>query len=168
MSGSFGGPSDALPAVSLRLAGEVGQTALVQVASGGPTALAELDQHVAAVRAAITASQAGYGRRAAAAAARSATDARIGPAPSTLGDAGGRCPDAPFAADAVSAEPALPLELLLHYVCGFLEEAVSDGWWPARDTAAACPDWQSMRLAAACQLIDAAEAAAQIPPDLYS
>jgi hypothetical protein len=166
MSDSFYAASPVLPAVGMRLASEVGRAALDRVAKSGPTALAELDQHLTAVRAAITDSEARY-RSTAAAAARAATDARIGSAPAGgLDGAADRCPTVPYAAHAVSAESPLPLELLHHYACGFLEEAVSDGWWPSCEAAASRLDWQSMRLAALCRLITASEAAAQVPPDL--
>jgi hypothetical protein len=37
-----------------------------------------------------------------------------------------------------------------------MEEAVTRDWWPEPDTD---PDWESMRIAAVCQLISQAEAA---------
>jgi len=75
------------------------------------------------------------------------------------------CPDVPFVADARSPEASPPVPLLLHYLCGFIEEAVTRDWWPY-DESDAGPDWESMRIAAACQLISRAEAAAELHPDL--
>lgn len=76
----------------------------------------------------------------------------------------------------------LPLRLLLHYACGFVEAAVSGDWWPGdlalapgEPTAAATGpggvppsgiDWPSMRMAAICHLVSIAEAAADVPPGL--
>jgi hypothetical protein len=74
------------------------------------------------------------------------------------------CPDVPFAASALHAEAILPLELLLHYTCGFVQAALSDGWIP--EASADASDWASLRLAATCQLIRQAEAAAALHPDL--
>ncbi len=155
-----------LPAADLRLAGHIGQATLDWVDAAGPAALAELDQHVAAVREALADSQAAIGRWAAAVAARGAVDARAGGSGySGLGDLlsamTSGCPDVPFAADAASA----PLPLLLHYICGFLEETATRDWRPGFDWRPA-PDWESMRLAAACRLICAAQAAATPQPDL--
>jgi hypothetical protein len=155
-----------LPAVGLRLASEIGTAALEQVAKSGPTALAELDQHLTAVRTAIIDSEVRY-RPTAAATARAVTDARIGPVPAAeLDGASERRLDVPNASEAATADSSLAMELLQHYACGFLEEAVAGGWWPARQTAASRLDWQSVRLAALCRLINVAEAATQIPPDL--
>jgi Family of unknown function (DUF6401) len=160
-----------LSAVSLRLAGHVGQATLDWVAARGVTAQANLDQHVAAVRATIAECESARGRRADAVTKRAAVDARVGaPARSNLGELlstmAGSCPDVPFAPDARTAEPTLPLALLLHYSCGFLEEAVLARWWPATNRSGAA-DWESMRLAAVCKLISSAEAAAELHPDLY-
>jgi Family of unknown function (DUF6401) len=151
----------ALSAVSLRLAGEVGQATLDQVKAGAAAARADLDQHVAAVRAALADSAAAHGRRAAAVAVRAAVDARVGAAGHTgLGDLltamTRSCPDVPFAGRAAETEPHLPLVLLLHYACAFIEEAVTGDWWPATDPRPE-PDWESMRLAAVCLLIAQAE-----------
>jgi hypothetical protein len=160
----------ALSAVSLRLAGEVGQRTLDWVAADGPAARADLDQHVAAVRAAVADYPVASERRTAAIAGRAAVDARVGAAGCAgLGELLSAmvrsCPDVPFVSDASSADESLPLALLLHYICGFLEEAVTRDWWPAAD-AEADPDWESLRLAAACQLITEAEAAADLHPDI--
>jgi hypothetical protein len=46
------------------------------------------------------------------------------------------------------------LSALVGYASGFLEAATSRGWWPA--TADQPPDWESMRLAAVCQLVSEA------------
>jgi hypothetical protein len=56
------------------------------------------------------------------------------------------------------------VELLLHYACGFVQAAVSDGWLP--EVSADADDWVSLRLAAVCLLIRQTEAAAMVHPDL--
>jgi hypothetical protein len=165
--------SAGLSAVSLRLAGEVGQYTLNCVADGGPALRADLDQHVAAVRAAIAEYPMDGERRNAAIAGRAAVDARVGEAGcqglgELLSAMVRSCPDVPFVRDACSPEESVPLVLLLHYACGFLEEAVTRDWWPAGDEEAADPDWESMRIAAVLQLISQAEAAAELHPDLPS
>ena len=142
-------PAGLSPA-ALRLAGHVGQTALDRIAAGGVAIVAQLDQHVAAVRAELAACS---GAR------RSGAAAAGAPGP---GDA--TCPDVPFVASALHAEAAAPLELLLHYTCGFVRAALRDGWTPA--ASADADDWVSLRLAAICQLISQAEAAASAHPDL--
>jgi hypothetical protein len=172
-------PPVALSAVALRLAGHVGQTALDRIEDGGAAAVAELDQHTAAVRAELAACQepltgaqlAGqaasrattrgtrWGRRGR---VRYARDLAAKRARTRSTDA--TCPDVPFVASAVHAQETVPIKLLLHYACGFIEAAVSSDWWPA-DSADAT-DWVSLRLAAICQLIIAAEAAAELHPDL--
>jgi hypothetical protein len=132
---------------ALRLAGHVGQTALDRVAASGVGNVAKLDQHVAAVRDELGACQRPPVSRGRAAKA----------APRKL-----RCPDVPFASTPLYVEPPLPLELLLHYASGFVEAALSDGWYPAASAEAV--DWVSLRLAAICQLISQSEAAAQLDP----
>jgi Family of unknown function (DUF6401) len=164
--------SAGLSAVSLRLAGEVGQHTLNRVADGGPALRADLDQHVAAVRAAIAEYPMDGERRNAAIAGRAAVDARVGEAGcqglgELLSAMVRSCPDAPFVSDARSSEESVPLVLLLHYACGFLEEAVTRDWWPLGDEQAD-PDWESMRIAAVLRLISQAEAAADLHPDLHS
>jgi hypothetical protein len=175
-----------LSSVSLRLAGEVGQTALNQVSVVGAAAAADLDQHIAALRAEIAACRepmiasaqlaglaAGRSRRALRAAqAQPGPDAPPDRRPgrdqiSRDGTGPGRvtCPDVPFVASALRAESVLPLRLLLHYGCGFVEGAVSAGWWPG-EAPAGTIEWESMRLAALCELISRAEAAAELHPDL--
>jgi Family of unknown function (DUF6401) len=165
-------PSSAgLSAVSLRLAGEVGQSTLNRIAAGHPALSADLDQHVAAVRAAIAEYPMAGGRRNAAIAGRAAIDARVGAAGhqglgELLSAMARSCPDVPHACDVRGSDEAVPLELLLHYVCGFLEEAVTRDWWPADEDDQdenADPDWESMRVAAVLQLISQAEAAAELP-----
>jgi hypothetical protein len=161
--------SHALSAVSLRLGGEVSRRALDRVAADGSAAVADLDQHVSAVREAI----AGYpvaGRdQEAAVASRAALDARVGAAGmpgvgELLSAIARRCPDAPFVAS-VLPEEVPPLTLLLHYLCGFVEEAVTRDWWPAAEPDAEL-DWESLRIAATCQLISRAEAAGGSGPGL--
>jgi hypothetical protein len=164
--------SAGLSAVSLRLAGEVGQYTLNCVADGDPALRADLDQHVAAVRAAIAEYPMDGERRNAAIAGRAALDARVGEAGcqglgELLSAMVRSCPDVPFVSDACSSEESVPLVLLLHYVCGFLEEAVTRDWWPLGDEQAG-PDWESMRIAAVLRLISQAEAAAELHPDLHS
>jgi len=138
-----------LSPVALRLAGHVGQTALDRVAAGGVAIVAELDQHVAAVRAEL------------AAACQERPVARAEPAAEP---ARATCPDVPFAATALHTETTVPVELLLHYASGFVQAALGDGWVPA--ASADADDWVSLRLAAICQLIRQAEAAATAHPDL--
>jgi hypothetical protein len=133
-----------LSPVALRLAGHVGQIALDRVATGGVAVLAELDQHVAAVREELGACQ------------RAGAD--------KPGSVDQKCPDVPFVATALHAETTVPVELLLHYACGFVRAALSDGWTPAESADAG--DWASLRLAAICQLIRQTEAAATVHPDL--
>jgi hypothetical protein len=161
-----------LSAVGLRLAGEVGQATLLRVAADGAAIQADLDQHVAAVRAAITECQAAHGREASTIERHAAVDARVGPGAGTglgelLSATTRACPDAPFVADACAREPGPPLPLLLHYLCGFVEEAVTRDWWPATDRDSLPIDWESMRIAAVCTLISAAEAESGLNPDLY-
>jgi hypothetical protein len=156
-----------LSAVSLRLAGEVGQRTLDWVAATGSAARADLDQHVAAVRAAIADYPMAGERQTAAIAGRAAVDARVGavgrPGLGELLSATVRsCPDVQFAPDGSSPRKCVPLVLLLHYACGFMEQAVTRDWWPEPD---ADPDWESRRIAAVCQLISQAEAAAELDPD---
>ena len=159
-----------LSAVSLRLAGEVGQLALDHVAASGPVAQAGLDQHISAVRSALAEYPNAGERQTAAVAGRAAVDARVGAAGCPgLGDLlsaiARSCPDVPFVADASRPEESAPLALLLHYLCGFIEEAVTRDWWPEPDPAE--PDWESLRIAAVCHLISQAEAAAELHPDLH-
>jgi hypothetical protein len=127
-----------LPVLALRLAGHVGQTALDRIAD--VSAVAELDQHIAAVRAELADCQ-----------------------QPALG-AVARCPDVPFVGNALEAEATVPVGLLLHYAGGFVDAALSSGWRTA-DSADAS-DWVSLRLAAICQLISQAQAAAELHPDL--
>ncbi len=170
----------ALSAVALRLTGHVGQTALDRIAGGGAAAAAQLDQHMAAVRAEL----AGCMQPAASGAQVTGETARRESRPGTALNRGGRtghtiglaarlamlrsadatCPDVPFVDSALQAEATVPVRLLLYYASGFVEAAVSDGWWPAESADAT--DWVSLRLAAICQLISQAEAAAELHPDL--
>jgi hypothetical protein len=130
-----------LTAAAIRLAGHVGQTALERIPGDGVAALAELDQHVAAVRAEL-----GAWQRAPAGGAEAA------------------CPDVPFVPTALISEAVVPANLLLHYACGLVEAALGSDWRPA--DSAGSRDWASMRLAAICHLIRQAEAAAELHPDL--
>jgi Family of unknown function (DUF6401) len=173
-----------LSAASLRLVGHVGQVTLDRLQEASVACLADFDQHVAAVRAELTvacqlpsdaaASRAGRaadrrtarnarGSRAArtSRASRTASTATV-PTPPTGTDVS--CPDVPFASSALCPAPVLPRILLLHYACGFVEAAVSSGWQPSVTRRGS--DWESMRLAAICQLVAQAEAAAAMHPDL--
>jgi hypothetical protein len=176
-----------LSAVGLRLTDEVGQAVLDWVAAGDLAISAALDQHVAAIRAALAAcppdeprsarlagQEAHQAARSQAArsqaarphhARRSSAAGQPAGRPNALSPATGAiaCPDAPFADSAWHADEPLPLRLLLHYACGFVEAAVRADWWPGeRDTV----DFESVRLAAVCRLVRQAEAAAAVPPDL--
>jgi hypothetical protein len=168
-----------LSAAILRLAGEVGYATLDWLGAGPAAATAELDQHVAAVRADLVRCQRPGGNRRAArgappvsmrrAASRrevarpgAAADENAASDPAELDPA---CPDIPFAASPLQAEPVLPLSLLLHYACGFVEAAVRDDWWPG-NIASGEVDWACMRLAALCRLISQTEADAELHPDL--
>jgi Family of unknown function (DUF6401) len=181
-----------LSAVGLRLTDEVGQDVLDWVASGDLVLSAALDQHVAAVRAALaecppdelgSARQAGQSahQEARSQAARSKPTrphharryAATQPDPARGEEEVSRaaaeiaCPDAPFADSPWHANAALPLQLLLHYACGFVEAAVRADWWPGEnETATDAAGFESVRLAAVCRLVRQAEAAAALPPDL--
>jgi hypothetical protein len=166
--------------IALRLAGHVGQTALDRVAEGGVAILAGLDQHVAAVRADLAACDerpvTGRADRRTGTRLhrrnRRGQDARVGRESSSAGAAAAgvpepgeaTCPDVPFAASALHTEATVAVELLLHYACGFVQAAVSDGWLP--EVSAEADDWVSLRLAAICLLIRQTEAAAIVHPDL--
>lgn len=159
-----------LSAVSLRFVGEVGQFTLLRIQDNGSSAGAELDQHVAAVRAdlGLASQPTADTSQLAGLAAGQAGGARPSPSrPRTTrpGTAEATCPDVPFVGSALRAEAALPLQQLLHYACGFVEAAVLADWWPNGDSDEAI-DWQSMRIAAIYQLIIQAEAAAELHPDL--
>jgi hypothetical protein len=173
-----------LSAVALRLTDEVGQAVLDRVAAGDLAAAAELDQHVAAVRAELAAcrhgqppiarlagqsaaragwpqpARAGHTRRTRA--AREAAAAAAAPAATVTA----ACPDVPFADNPWHADASPDLRLLLHYACGFVEAAVRADWWPANPAVGNQIEWQALRLAAVCRLICTAEAIAALPPDL--
>ena len=182
-----------LSAVGLRLTDEVGQDVLDWVASGDLVLSAALDQHVAAVRAALAAcppDELGSAWRAGQTAHQEARsqaarsqptrphharrygagkqpDPARGQGEATQAAAEISCPDAPFADSPWHADAALPLQLLLHYACGFVEAAVRADWWPGEnDTATDAVGFESVRLAAVCRLVRQAEAAAMLPPDL--
>ncbi len=170
--------SATLSAAILRLAGEVGYATLDWLAAGPAAATAELDQHVAAVRADLARCQrphstgrAGRGTppasmRRAVARRDEAAEGNAASNPGKADPAGdAECPDVPFAASPLQAEPVLPLTLLLHYVCGLVEAAVRDDWWPG-NIANGEVDWACLRLAALCRLISQAEADAELHPDL--
>ena len=173
-----------LSPIALRLAGHVGQTALDRVAEGGVAILSELDQHVAAVRAELAAcaerpvtepadqlasTRLRRGSRRGRDARRGLRGGResgsAGAAAAGIPEPGeATCPDVPFAASALHTETTVAVELLLHYACGLVQAAVSDGWLP--EVSADADDWVSLRLAAVCLLIRQTEAAAMVHPDL--
>jgi hypothetical protein len=159
-----------LSAVSLRLTDEVGQAVLDWVAAGDLALSSALDQHVAAVRAALAAcspDELGSAWQAGQAAHQKARSRAARSHPTRPHPAQVTCPDAPFAASPWHADAALPLRLLLHYACGFIEAAVRADWWPGEDESATdAADFQSVRLAAVCRLVRQAEAAAAVPPGL--
>ncbi len=184
-------PHVPLSAVGLRLTDEVGHAVLDWVAAGDLSLSAALDQHVAAVRAALAAcepeepgsarlaGQAAHERarsrvalphhaRRRGAATRLEPDAASGPGAVSSATAETACPDVPFTDSASQPDAApLPLRLLLHYACGFVEAAVRADWWPGEGEAAAgTADFESVRLAAVCRLIGHTAAAAALPPEL--
>jgi hypothetical protein len=174
-----------LSAVALRLTDEVGQAVLNRVAAGDLAATAELDQHVAAVRAELAArrpDQAAIARRAGDSAVRAgwpqparphharrahlARDCAAAATPARAATVTAACPDVPFTDNPWQADEPPALRLLLHYACGFVEAAVKADWWPANPAVGYQIEWQAMRLAAVCRLIWFAEATAALPPDL--
>lgn len=176
-----------LSAVALRLTDEVGQAVLDRVAAGDLAAGAELDQHVAAVRAELApcppdelpaarlaglrAARAGWLRLARPHHARgpdAARDTAAAAAPARSATVTAACPDVPFADNPWQADALPAIRLLLHYACGFVETAVRDDWWPASPAAGYEIEWQALRLAAVCRLIRRGEAVAALPPDLHS
>jgi hypothetical protein len=174
-----------LSAVTLRLADEVGQAVLDRIAAGDLAAAAELDQHVAAVRAepalgrpdqsaaarraGQNAAQAGWPRP-----ARPYHAQRLVAAWSTVSAprlrsteiVAAACPDVPFADNPWQTDAPLVIRLLLHYACGFTEAAVQADWWPANPAVGYEIEWQALRLAAVCRLVRQAETAAAVHPDL--
>ena len=159
-----------LSAVGLRLTDEVGQAVLDWVAAGDLALSSALDQHVAAVRAALAAcppEELGSAWQAGQAAYQEARSRGAGQQPTRPRLARVACPDTPFADSPWHANAALPLRLLLHYACGFVEAAVRADWWPGEtESATDAADFESVRLAAVCRLVRQAEAAAALPPDL--
>ena len=156
-----------MSAVALRVAGEAGQRALGRIAAGDAGGRADFDQHVAAVRDALADCATVPGGPVAAATARGTADARVGAA-----DCGGlsgllitlmgSCPDVPFTAAARDREAIPPLALLLRYVCGFIEEAVSQGIGGLRLTRRPRPTGSPCASRPPCQLISQAEQAAEL------
>jgi hypothetical protein len=173
-----------LSAVVLRLTGEVGQAVLDRVAAGDLAAAADLDQHVAAVRAELgrcpsgqpsaarlagrTAALGGWPRLARPHHARRAMAVRdvAAAAPVRAATATAACPDVPFADNPWQADASPGIRLLLHYACGFAETAVRADWWPANPAVGDQIEWQAIRLAAVCRLVQYAEAIAALPPEL--
>jgi Family of unknown function (DUF6401) len=177
-----------LSAAALRIAGHVGQVALDRIAEGGVAAAAELEQHMAAVRAELTICQQPF---AAGAEPGRRTTRRSRNLLRRLGGFNGSghadrtgaghtddlqtrlallrrakvtCPDVPFVSDAFQFDATVPETLLLHYASGFVEAGIGSGWWPGKSADAT--DWASLHLAAICKLISQAEAAAEVHPDL--
>jgi hypothetical protein len=158
--------SEDISDIALRLAGLIGQSTLDRMGTD-PAAVAVLDQHIAAVHAAL-------------ARARSPRPPAPAPDPLTLGaldsgaldssalDSGGLGPvpagPVPDIAELCAPAPAVPGELL-QYACGFLEASVATGWQPALSDDEPA-DWRSLRLAAVCELITQARLAADVHPDL--
>jgi hypothetical protein len=122
----------------LRMAGDIGQASLDRIA-GSSACVAELDQHVAAVVAALaSAGQAGSGQQR---------------------DWSWLLESRPDDLPTVAA--------LLHYACGFLEAAIAAGWQPS--VPAELPlDPEAMRLAAVCQLVSQAQEASGMHPDVQA
>jgi hypothetical protein len=179
-------PSPQLSAAALRMAGHVGQTALDRIAEGGVGAAAELDQHVAAVRAELAVCQQvpvasriesrggafgvllgrlhKRGLTARTVRTYTADTSDLQTRLALLRSAKVTCPDVPFVSDAFEVEATVPVTLLLHYASGFVEAGIRSGWWPGKSADAT--DWVSLRLAAICKLISQAEMAAEVHPDL--
>jgi Family of unknown function (DUF6401) len=175
-----------LSAVALRLTDEIGLAVLDRIAAGDLAAAAELDQHVATVRADVAAcgpDQLPAARLAGHSAARAGlpqparphharrTDvtrekAGAAAAPARTATVTAGCPDVPFADNPWQADAPPAIGLLLHYACGFVEAAVRADWWPANPAVGYEIEWQALRLAAVCRLIRHAEATAALPPDL--
>lgn len=147
-----------MSAVALRLADEVGQAVLDRIAAGDVAAAAELDQHVATVRAELA------GCRPEQPASARLAGQRAAPTRSAAATA--VCPDVPFADNPWQSDQSPAIRLLLHYACGFTEAAVRADWWPANPAVGYQVEWQAMRLAAVCQLIRHAELSATAHPDL--
>ncbi len=76
------------------------------------------------------------------------------------------CPDVPFADNPWHDDAPLAIRTLLHYACGFVDEAVRDDWWPANPAVGYQIEWQALRVAAVCRLIRYTETTAALPPDL--
>lgn len=185
-----------MSAVALRLADEIGQAVLDRIAAGDLAAAAELDQHVAAVRRELAGCQPGqppaarlaghsaaragwpqpprphHARRTAVAretatvAAAPSQAASAQAATAAAATATAACPDVPFADNPWQADSPPVIRLLLHYACGFLETTVRADWWPANPAVGYQIEWQALRLAAVCRLIQQAEVTAAAHPDL--
>jgi Family of unknown function (DUF6401) len=170
------------------MAGHVGQVALDRIAEGGVAAAAELEQHMAAVRAELTVCQEPFAAGVERGRGTTRGSRKLLRRLSTLiGSSHARgtglghtddlqtrlallraakvtCPDVPFVSDAYQFESTVPETLLMHYASGFVEAGIGSGWWPGKSADAT--DWVSLRLAAICKLISQAEAAAEVHPDL--
>lgn len=137
--------------MTLRMAGEFGQAALDRLA-GISGSVAWLDQHVAAVVAALAPREGDAG-----------LEEQID---WPLAGSGAHRTGAPRGTGS-QARDNLSLDALLHYACGFLEAAIGRGWRPSQ-RADGPVDWESMRLAAVCQLVSQAQAALPAHPDVQT
>ena len=144
--------SPELSEMILRLAGDIGQASLDRIA-GSSACVAELDQHAAAVVAAL-ASTGGGSRPEQSGTEQSGTEQA----------SAGQEIDWSWLLD--SRPDDLPtVAALLHYACGFLEAAIVRGWRPS--VPAELPlDPEAMRLAAVCQLVSQAQEASGMHPDV--
>jgi len=178
-------PRVPLSAVALRLTDEVGRAVLGRVGAGDLAVAAELDQHVAAVRAELapcqpdqlagarlagqSAAQSGWPRPVRPHHSRRiqvARDPAAAAAPARSSTVTAACPDVPFTDNPWQADAPPAIRLLLHYVCGFVEAAVLADWWPANPAVGDEIEWQALRLAAVCRLIRLSEMTGALHPDL--
>jgi hypothetical protein len=183
--------SEDISDIALRLAGLIGQSTLDRMGTD-PAAVAVLDQHIAAVHAALARGRSpGPAAPAADPLTLGALDSGAldsgaldsgaldsgaldsgaldsGALDSIAPDSGGLSPapagPVPDIAELCAAAPAVPGELL-QYACGFLEASVATGWQPALSDDEPA-DWRSLRLAAVCELMTQARLAAEVHPDL--
>jgi hypothetical protein len=186
--------SEDISDIALRLAGLIGQSTLDRMGTD-PAAVAVLDQHIAAVHAALARSRSprpaapaadaltlgaldsgalgsgalGSGAPGSGAVGSGAVDS--GARDSGARDSGGPGPALAGVTGPVPDDPDLCVTApvgpgeLLQYACGFLEASVGTGWQPALSDDEPA-DWRSLRLAAVCELITRARLAAEVHPDL--
>jgi uncharacterized protein DUF6401 len=169
--------SEDISDIALRLAGLIGQSTLDRMGTD-PAAVAVLDQHIAAVHAALARARSPRPAASAASAADALTFGALdsgaldsGALDSRAPDSGGLGPAFAGATGPVPDDPDLCVTApagsgeLLQYACGFLEASVGTGWQPALSDDEPA-DWRSLRLAAVCELIAQARLAAEVHPDL--